>query len=58
MEFSEVVAARRSIRRFRQESISAQTIQALLEAARLAPSGSNLQPSRFIVAQSSVKAEG
>jgi nitroreductase len=52
MELSDVIAARRSIRKFKQEDISADTVRLLLEAARLAPSGSNLQPARFIVAQS------
>ena len=32
--------------------ISAETIRLLLDAAMLAPSGSNLQPARFIIAQS------
>ena len=52
MELSEVIASRRSIRKFRQADFSADTVRLLLEAARLAPSGSNLQPARFIVAQS------
>ncbi len=52
MELSDVIASRRSIRKFRQEDISADTINLLLDAARLAPSGSNLQPARFILAQS------
>jgi nitroreductase len=52
MELSDIIASRRSIRKFRQEDISADTIRLLLDAARLAPSGSNLQPARFIVAQS------
>ena len=52
MELSDVIASRRSIRKFREEAISADTIRLLLDAARLAPSGSNLQPWRFIVAQS------
>ncbi len=52
MELSEVIASRRSIRKFRQEDISADTVHLLLEAARLAPSGSNLQPWRFVIAQS------
>jgi nitroreductase len=51
MELSDVIASRRSIRKFRQGDISADTVQLLLDAARLAPSGSNLQPSRFIVVQ-------
>ena len=52
MELSEVIASRRSIRKFRQGDISDDMINLLLDAARLAPSGSNLQPSRFIVVQS------
>jgi nitroreductase len=52
MELSEVIASRRSIRKYRQEDISADTIRLLLDAARLAPSGSNIQPTRFIVVQS------
>lgn len=52
MELSDVIASRRSIRKFREENLSADTVRLLLEAARLAPSGSNLQPARFIVVQS------
>jgi len=52
VELSDVIASRRSIRKFRGEDISADTVRLLLDAARLAPSGSNLQPARFIVAQS------
>jgi nitroreductase len=57
VELSDVIASRRSIRKFRQEDISADTVQLLLNAARLAPSGSNLQPSRFIVVQSQAAKE-
>jgi nitroreductase len=52
VELSDVIASRRSIRKFKQEDISTDTVRLLLDAARLAPSGSNLQPVRFIVAQS------
>jgi len=57
VELSDVIASRRSIRKFREENISADTVRLLLDAARLAPSGSNLQPARFIVAQSSTAKE-
>ena len=57
MELSDVIASRRSIRKFRNEDISTETVRLLLDAARLAPSGSNLQPSRFIVAQSTAAKE-
>jgi len=57
MELSEVIASRRSIRKFKQEDISADTVRLLLDAARLAPSGSNIQPARFVVAQSQAAKE-
>jgi nitroreductase len=57
VELSDVIASRRSIRKFRGENISTDTVRLLLDAARLAPSGSNLQPARFIVAQSSAAKE-
>ncbi|OGP91540.1 MAG: hypothetical protein A2031_09155 [Deltaproteobacteria bacterium RBG_19FT_COMBO_43_11] len=52
MELSDVIASRRSIRKFKQNYNSADTINLLPDAPRLAPSGSNLQPARFIVVQS------
>jgi nitroreductase len=52
MELSDVIASRRSIRKFKPEDITADTVNQLLDAARLAPSGSNTQPARFIVVQS------
>lgn len=52
MEFSDVITSRRSIRKFKKQEISVETVRLLLDSARLAPSGSNLQPARFIVAQS------
>jgi len=46
---SEAISQRRSIRSFRGDPLSDDAIIAILEAARLAPSGSNRQPWRFIV---------
>lgn len=46
---AEAIRERRSIRRFKGDPVSDETIRELLEAARLAPSGSNRQPWRFIV---------
>ena len=46
---AEAIKVRRSIRSFRNDPVSDATILAMLEAARLAPSGSNRQPWRFIV---------
>lgn len=49
METLDAIAARRSIRRFRPDPVPDETITRLLEAARLAPSGSNAQPWAFVV---------
>ncbi|MCP4622410.1 MAG: oxidoreductase [bacterium] len=53
MEFDRVVAERRSNRRFKPDPLSDDQISQILEAARLAPSGSNVQPWRFVVVKSS-----
>jgi F420 biosynthesis protein FbiB-like protein len=45
--FRDLVAGRRSIRRYRAETIPAAIIERLLEAARWAPSAHNRQPWRF-----------
>lgn len=49
MSVLEVIAKRRSIRKYKPNSIPEQVLARVLEAARLAPSGSNLQPWKFIV---------
>jgi nitroreductase len=43
----EAIEQRRSIRKFKSEPVPDEYIDALLDAARLAPSGSNAQPWRF-----------
>jgi nitroreductase len=45
----EAIKRRRSIRKFKPDSLPEDAINQLLEAARLAPSGSNRQPWRFLV---------
>ncbi len=45
----EAIRKRRSIRRFKTTPLSEQQIERLIEAARLAPSGCNVQPWRFII---------
>jgi len=52
MEFDQVIAARRSIRKFDVKKVAENDVDALLEAARLAPSGSNTQPWRFVIVTS------
>ncbi len=49
MEFDDVVKARRSIRRFKTTPVPDNYVAELIEAARLAPSGLNMQPWRFVV---------
>ena len=52
MELMHVIEERRSIRKFRDEPVSDAIINDLLNAARLAPSGTNTQASRFVVVKS------
>ncbi len=53
MEFSEVIAKRRSVRHFNPNlDVSESDVRALLEAATAAPSAGNIQPWRFTVVRS------
>ncbi len=45
----EAIEARRSIRKFSSDAVPREMIDQMLEAARLAPSGGNVQPWRFLV---------
>ena len=49
MELIQAIAERRSIRKFKSDPVPENYITELLEAARFAPSGTNLQPWRFAV---------
>ena len=49
MEFFDVVRTRRSVRSFMAEPIPDEVLNKVLEAVRIAPSGSNRQPWRFVV---------
>ena len=49
MNLYELILSRRSIRQFRQDPLSRETLQKLANAARLAPSGANRQPLEFVV---------
>jgi nitroreductase len=53
MDFMDVVRKRRSIRRYKPDPVSDEVLNQVLEAARLAPSGSNGQPWHFIVVKDS-----
>lgn len=45
----DVISRRRSIRRYKQTEIPPELVNEILEAGRLAPSGKNRQPWRFLV---------
>jgi nitroreductase len=49
LEFKEVVAKRRSVRKFLKENIPKEALVNILEAARWAPSAGNCQPWHFVV---------
>jgi len=49
-DFKSVVESRRSVRAYENVEMSKEAITAILETATLAPSSSNLQPWRFLVA--------
>ncbi|RLI37815.1 nitroreductase [Candidatus Bathyarchaeota archaeon] len=49
MEFYEVIRTRRSIRSYKPDPVPEDVLRRVLEAARIAPSGSNRQPWKFIV---------
>ncbi|MGM0686745.1 MAG: nitroreductase family protein [Promethearchaeati archaeon] len=47
--FLELVKKRRSVRRFKPDPIPDEYVDKIIEAARWAPSGFNLQPWEFVV---------
>lgn len=49
MDFYEVIRTRRSIRSYKPDPIPNDVLMRILEAARIAPSGSNRQPWKFIL---------
>jgi len=49
MDLFDVVRTRRSVRTYRPEPIPQEVLSRVLDAARIAPSGSNRQPTRLIV---------
>ena len=57
MKMLEAIKDRRSIRKFKDEAVSREDIERVLEAGILAPSSKNRQPWRFIVAEGGAKKE-
>lgn len=54
--FAGLVRARRSIRGFLDTPVAPDVLAALLQSARMAPSGANLQPGTFIAVQGAARA--
>ncbi len=56
--FYDVIAGRRTIRRFKPEPVAREFLEQLVEVGRLAPSAANMQPLEFIVVdEAGLKAE-
>ncbi|MBE3124515.1 MAG: nitroreductase family protein [Acidobacteria bacterium] len=56
--FYDVIAGRRTIRRFKPEPVTRELLERLVDVGRLAPSAANLQPLEFIVVdETGLKAE-
>lgn len=49
MNVKKAISKRQSIRKYKDKPVSDKDIKEILEAARLAPSGNNTQPSKFFV---------
>ena len=49
MSSYELILTRRSIRQFKPDPVSRDILEKLVNSARLAPSGANLQPLEFVV---------
>jgi nitroreductase len=57
MDVKIAIENRRSIRHFKPEPLPKDTIESILDAARLAPSGKNKQPWRFVVVRGGAREE-
>lgn len=57
MQVVEAIKARRSIRKYKPDPVPEEKIREVLDAARLAPSGVNIQPWRFVVLKSEAARE-
>jgi nitroreductase len=48
MDLKKVISERRSVRRYLRKKVPEELINEVIDAARLAPSGNNAQPSRYV----------
>jgi nitroreductase len=52
MSLYDLIVSRRTVRRFKQDPIPDEIVTRIMEAARQAPSGANIQPLKYIIVQS------
>ncbi len=57
MKVLDVIQKRRSVRKYKEDPIPEKDLMRVLEAARLAPSGKNFQPWKFIIVKDKVLKE-
>ena len=57
MEYSELIAKRYSVRAYRPDPVEDEKLQAVLEAARLAPTAANRQPFQLVVMRTAGREE-
>ena len=57
MKVLDVIQKRRSVRKYKEDPIPEKALMRVLEAARLAPSGKNIQPWKFIIVKDKVLKE-
>jgi nitroreductase len=57
MDVVEIIRTRRSVRKYRPETIPNEKLRIIFEAARLAPSAGNRQPWRFVVVRATDRKE-
>ena len=51
MDVFSLIKSRRTIRKFEQKPISEEQLKMYVDAARVAPSGANLQPLKYVIVQ-------
>ena len=57
MSTYELIRSRRTIRKFQQKVIEREQLEKMVDAARLAPSGANMQPLKYIIVDEADKVE-
>ena len=57
MDIEEAIRKRRTIRRFKQDPIPSEILKKLIDYARIAPAGSNIQAVEYVIVESSAMRE-